>query len=949
MNKQDNRFSEFLKERVEYYPFAQKLMDFCLVHSTNPSWEMFSRKFQFPVRVSSNLIGGVCYIIFGARYARAYFSLGSGRRIDVALELLSEVFGQDTEIASQRDGKALSIILRTEENCDALFGLLLGDPDIQPSRDINGLKVSREKRKERFEAFMYQSNKKGSGKATSYLRALDLICEMLNSHPKGFEDCRDIWSVVSTKRLEDLSELVRKENNLGSKSDWDLPGIPSSYLQKGYCSAALAAYIDFLDRPIEQDFSHYSKIFCQIALFWLLDKRESLIEQKGLSHSHHPVLFDGGDSESRWCWNGDQDLDELNLKVSFAEGFCRASHYLRSISRFAPEIANFVSLLALPEDDSPKLMDSFRKALGSFNLCLDAIRGKHISRDLSEIIEDVGFDCKASGGVNQKPEKRIPPQVFEFMASSFGQSWQGESPAVYDPCCGYGSLLLSFFEILEKKIGRVDLLEFSGSEADADKANLCKVGLMLRSYALMRDGKLDVADFSNYIYRVAPNLKVENSLNQYQDILRKVRNLYYHDSLVHCLSHEGTYDCILSAPQFGTESVDIGALAISSNQQFLLLSRLLLKSEGEAFLLLPETFRDSMRDQEFRRFMLQFFAPRSITSFRGVVFGGESFDKVLLGLDALDRPKWSGEVEFRNASIRSSQTRKMEELFNIKGSSQDSLGVLVSQNICKCSVEVLATNSSKFIPRQQTNDEREAHFVGVSKPVKVDFGTAAQYWEGKISKISQILEWSSKFSKMLEDERKYHPTQTIGEVEKKDWLRMTIVPGAEVSPLPLMELLESGNKGKGCAYFEIRDNRVELKWLSPEPKRFDSFISRHARRSRFTQKSCFLFLTSPGGELDPLFFFFWLRTKYILFLKKELTDEDPQFDGEEYERSYSMVRFFRQKLVNLEISLPKLALQADMVPVLSDLFSEIPFFSSLRALSRDRTSEIGMVLHLLKI
>ena len=77
---------------------------------------------------------------------------------------------------------------------------------------------------------MYQS-KKGSGKATSYLRALDLSVRCLILI-KGFEDCRDIWSVVSIKRLEDLSELVRKENNLGSKSDWDLPGIPSSYLQK---------------------------------------------------------------------------------------------------------------------------------------------------------------------------------------------------------------------------------------------------------------------------------------------------------------------------------------------------------------------------------------------------------------------------------------------------------------------------------------------------------------------------------------------------------------------------------------------------------------------------------------------------------------------------------------------------------------------------------------------
>lgn len=101
--------------------------------------------------------------------------------------------------------------------------------------------------KHAFEDFIHAGNVKGSGKASSYVRALDLLSEMLRAYPMGFADCQKIWSVSSTERLESLYQLTRIEGNKGAQSKWNLPGIPKSYLQNGYCSAALKSYIQFLE------------------------------------------------------------------------------------------------------------------------------------------------------------------------------------------------------------------------------------------------------------------------------------------------------------------------------------------------------------------------------------------------------------------------------------------------------------------------------------------------------------------------------------------------------------------------------------------------------------------------------------------------------------------------------------------------------------------------------
>ena len=97
-----------------------------------------------------------------------------------------------------------------------------------------------------YEAHLRATTLSGSNKGTSYLRALDLLAEMLAAESEGFEDCLEIWNMESIDRLFELQEKVREEQRLGDESVWNLKEISKSYLQNGYCSAALTSYIDFL-------------------------------------------------------------------------------------------------------------------------------------------------------------------------------------------------------------------------------------------------------------------------------------------------------------------------------------------------------------------------------------------------------------------------------------------------------------------------------------------------------------------------------------------------------------------------------------------------------------------------------------------------------------------------------------------------------------------------------
>ena len=103
-----------------------------------------------------------------------------------------------------------------------------------------------ENQREAFSKYIYETNIEGSRKASSYIKALDWLSEMISIEPLGFDDCKNIWFVDSVERLQDLYLFVLKESRKKNYSKWNIDGVPKSYLQNGYCSAALKCYQEFL-------------------------------------------------------------------------------------------------------------------------------------------------------------------------------------------------------------------------------------------------------------------------------------------------------------------------------------------------------------------------------------------------------------------------------------------------------------------------------------------------------------------------------------------------------------------------------------------------------------------------------------------------------------------------------------------------------------------------------
>ncbi len=90
------------------------------------------------------------------------------------------------------------------------------------------------------------TSQKGSKKAASYVRASDMLNEVIQVVPFSFANYKNIWVVSSVERLQELYLFVLMEAREGDGSAWNIEGIPTSYLQNGYSSAALKSYQEFL-------------------------------------------------------------------------------------------------------------------------------------------------------------------------------------------------------------------------------------------------------------------------------------------------------------------------------------------------------------------------------------------------------------------------------------------------------------------------------------------------------------------------------------------------------------------------------------------------------------------------------------------------------------------------------------------------------------------------------
>ena len=97
-----------------------------------------------------------------------------------------------------------------------------------------------------FSEFIFATNTDGSGKAASYVRALDMLGPILTAHyPKPIIN-GSMWHEFPLADLQALHKWICAEMRKGNASvmlaDFESP----SYWTKNFCSAAVRAYSEFM-------------------------------------------------------------------------------------------------------------------------------------------------------------------------------------------------------------------------------------------------------------------------------------------------------------------------------------------------------------------------------------------------------------------------------------------------------------------------------------------------------------------------------------------------------------------------------------------------------------------------------------------------------------------------------------------------------------------------------
>jgi len=99
--------------------------------------------------------------------------------------------------------------------------------------------------RDEYSSYMWEINLPGSGKASSCIRAMELLEGWLSKPECEFRDCADLWNITSTERILLLHRYVLDQQKLEDKGLFKGEK-PLSYWRDGWCSAALKNYKDFL-------------------------------------------------------------------------------------------------------------------------------------------------------------------------------------------------------------------------------------------------------------------------------------------------------------------------------------------------------------------------------------------------------------------------------------------------------------------------------------------------------------------------------------------------------------------------------------------------------------------------------------------------------------------------------------------------------------------------------
>lgn len=143
--------------------------------------------------------------------------------------------------------------------------------------------------REAYVAFIMSENRAGSNRATSYIRALDLVDSILKRKASVQLEAPSIWDITSLQHIQQLYLLVLEHQRLGEDGIFEGEK-PISYWRDRFCSAALKSYKQFLvaDRYEQKMWHTYydPSINPNELSFYLadidVDDAEILVEDEGL-------------------------------------------------------------------------------------------------------------------------------------------------------------------------------------------------------------------------------------------------------------------------------------------------------------------------------------------------------------------------------------------------------------------------------------------------------------------------------------------------------------------------------------------------------------------------------------------------------------------------------------------------------------------------------------------
>ena len=128
-----------------------------------------------------------------------------------------------------------------------------------------------------FTDFIFATNTDGSGKAASYVRALDMLGPILTKHYPHPIVSGSMWHGFTLSELKAIHEWLCAEARKGSANAKALGFESPSYLANNFCSAAVKAYGEFMAAEAFED-EIVAKVSGETSGKSVAQKAETLIE-----------------------------------------------------------------------------------------------------------------------------------------------------------------------------------------------------------------------------------------------------------------------------------------------------------------------------------------------------------------------------------------------------------------------------------------------------------------------------------------------------------------------------------------------------------------------------------------------------------------------------------------------------------------------------------------------